>query len=222
MASDAKQKKCFLVDFDGTLCESDLGDLLIHHASGQEWWWHDSVKSMGDLDPEVVRNNYKAWEQVEISESDFRKLVDQHARPRKGFERWHQRVFDEGHEIYVVSAGLRSYVAWCVDAWTKGRIGVDRVIAVDVLKDGVYAHVRPDVDRILRNPSQSGYAKGHVARSFRQQFPDHLFIAVGDGRSDIRLAENCDRIYARRYLAELLKSQQKTFHFFESFDEIEI
>lgn len=214
-------KKCFLVDFDGTICTSDLGDVLAFEGSGR--WWHDNVKGMGHYDPLSVsqmKENYAIWNDVKLTHQQFLDCIHRHAQPRKGFTQWYERCLLDSHDVYVISGGLESYVRYWVSDWTNGKLPDDQIIAVPCMRDGPYAYVRPDIDKMIKQPAKSGHAKRLIAAEIQRKHPASTTVLIGDGRSDIAMVELADDIYARRYLAEHLKKNKKPHKSFSTFEEI--
>ncbi len=207
-----------MVDFDGTLCETALGDILVHVSTGT--WWHITVDRMGSLDRELLEKNYAIWSKVELSSQKYFALVDEAAKMRDGFTEFLDRCEKNHALVYVVSAGLESYVRHCLKQWAPRQIQESQIIAVPCLSDLSFGHVRPDLEFCMQYPDKSGYTKGHVVRRLRREHPNHKFIAIGDGRSDFVMAEASDLVYARRHLADHLTKLGKPFVHFSSFREV--
>jgi 2-hydroxy-3-keto-5-methylthiopentenyl-1-phosphate phosphatase len=176
---------------------------------------------MGVLEPDVVRGNYAIWDRVNISASRFAQLLAEHAKPRAGFRSWLDAVSVSGNEIFVVSAGLASYVEPLVVQWSAGKLFEENILSVPCARNGEFAHVRPDLEAVLANPLRTGYAKGAIAQHLRAARPDTEIVVIGDGRSDVHMAKHAHRIYARRYLADSLRQEGRDYHPFESFLDIE-
>jgi len=50
-------QRLFLVDFDGTICSTDLGNFIIEKATGKPW--RDFVTDMGSLEEIAKRQRTK-------------------------------------------------------------------------------------------------------------------------------------------------------------------
>jgi 2-hydroxy-3-keto-5-methylthiopentenyl-1-phosphate phosphatase len=200
-----------LCDFDGTITENDLTNLVWDEWLPYDWRARllpDSERGLITA-TEMMRRGYA---DVTQSEAEILELLRPRSKLRRGFVEFVERCDALGAAFIVVSNGLRFYIeallptpvpVWAHEARFDGRWHVE-------------------VPKEL-NLGEGEDFKSHVVRRLRERHPTSKLAYVGDGRLDFEPAKLCDQVYCvrdstleRRCAAESIPARS-----FEDFRELE-
>ena len=196
-------------DFDGTITAVDTFDLLMQDTYGDFW-----CRLKGDL--LCFRLTLReAMDQLGAV------LTAQHLTamerrmatfvPRPGFLRFLDAMDHAGIPVVVVSGGFLPLVEAVL---LEHRHRFQAIIAgLPVPRDhgGTRHHIHSpyssEEELVAKTRVMDRYGRGHT-------------IAIGDGITDVRMAEAADVVFARDFLAGLLTERGVPFHPWRDFDDV--
>jgi len=209
--SDGKEPKVenrrsVVLDFDGTVTESDLLDRAALEFGDPAVY--DEVEHGLDGGRLPLREVItREFEPVTAPLEEVIAWALHEARIRRGFGEFVRAAQADGWDVHVVSSGFEELIGPLLE-----REGVD----VELHANRVDA--RPDGWRVRwRYPDDCDTCGESCKRS---TLPSGEVVYVGDGYSDRCAALAADRVFARRDLADYLVSQNRPFEPFEDFEDV--
>lgn len=203
-----------LLDFDGTLTQQDMGELLLDTFASREW-----------------RKEAEAWRSdaitfKELNEREFSHLPSGKQREMVQFalERATLRPgalalvrFCElkGIPLEIVSGGLDFYIHPLLRKFGIEHIPLSSFKAADFSQG---ERVVPTYPPGVVVCDISGVCK--CSRVWRYQEKGYRVVYLGDGNSDRCVAGKADVVYARRLLARYCQEQGIVYTPFETMDEV--
>ena len=196
-------------DFDGTITPVDTFDLLMEDAYGQRWRQlkADLVgfrltlrEAMDHLGAMVTAQQLKAMEQRMATFA-----------PRPGFLRFLDAMDHAGIPVVVVSGGFLPLVEVVLREHRHRFKAVIAGLPIPQDREGTRHHIH--------SPHSS--AEELVAKAQVVDLYGHgCTIAIGDGITDLRMAEAADVVFARDFLAKFLGERGLAFHPWRNFDDV--
>ena len=196
-------------DFDGTITAVDTFDLLMQETYGDFW-----RRIKGDL--LCFRLTLReAMDQVGIVLT-ARHLAAMEKRmatfvPRPGFLRFLDVMDQAGIPVVVVSGGFLPLVEAVLREHRHRFKAIIAGLPVPRDREGTHHHIRSPY-----NSEEELVAKTLVMERYGQG----RTIAIGDGITDLRMAEAADVVFARDLLAGLLTERGVAFHPWHDFDDV--
>lgn len=196
-------------DFDGTITAVDTFDLLMQDAYGDVW---HQIKvdllgfrltlrqAMDQLGALLTAQHLKAME---------RRMAT--FVPRPGFFRFLDAMDHAGIPVVVVSGGFLPLVEAVLREHGHRFKAVIAGIPVPQDQEGTRHHIHSPA-----SSKEELVAKALVMDRYGQG----RTIAIGDGMTDLRMAEAADVVFARDLLAELLTERGVAFHPWRDFDDV--
>ena len=196
-------------DFDGTITPVDTFDLLMAEAYGDFW-----RRLKGDLLCFRVTLR-EAMDQLGavLTARHLAAMERRMARfvPRPGFLRFLDAMDHAGVPVVVVSGGFLPLVEAVLMEHRHRFKAVIAGIPVPHGHGGTRHHIHSpyssEEELVAKALVMEAYGQGHA-------------IAVGDGITDVRMAEAADTVFARDVLARLLTERGIPFHPWRDFDDV--
>lgn len=196
-------------DFDGTITAVDTFDLLMQDTYG-DVWRQLKADLLGFRRP--LR---------EVMDQLGSLLTAQHLRamegrmatfvPRPGFLRFLDAMDHAGISVLVVSGGFLPLVEAVLRGHRHRFKAVIAGLPVPQDQEGTRHHIHSPY-----SSREELVAKALVMDLYGQG----RTIAIGDGITDLRMAEAADVVFARDLLAELLTERGVAFHPWRDFDDV--
>jgi 2-hydroxy-3-keto-5-methylthiopentenyl-1-phosphate phosphatase len=210
-AGATPSRRTLVVDFDGTITETDLLDEIAQRFGDPEVYREVDER----LDEnritlhEVLRREF---EPVRAPLDDVRSWVLENVRVRAGFRDLVELAHERGWRFVIVSSGFRELIEPVLE-----REGVQEVEllsnSIDPDPGGWRVRFRDEgVCETCGEPCKRSTAKALADGG--------ELVYVGDGYSDRCAAESSDVVFARRGLAAYLSEQGIPFEPFDDFHEI--
>ena len=208
-----KKPLAILVDFDGTACAYDVGNLLFARFS--QSGWSKVIKSWerGEMDSrECLIEESKL---TRATRQDFADFVSQF-KPAPGFAEFANACRSEGIPLLVVSDGFDFYIH---RIFSRHKLDWVEVRANHLIFTGEDTF-EPEFPFYQYGCSICGNCKFHHFNELAN-IAEHV-IFIGDGHSDRYCAPLAHTIYARRNksLGKHLKTMGLPFIPFDDFHEI--
>ena len=210
-----QDRTIFFVDFDGTAAAQIASNRLLDRFVDDDWQTLDEQLMNGEISfYDCVRTQFNmlAGQSRRAMIAFARETIDL----RPGFTDFVAHCAREGHAIHIVSEALDFLIQSVLERDGLGHLPVygDRGIFDE---DDRFARIefpyrQPDCVCELGNCKD-----GHV-RTHRDGFAEA--IVVGDGKNDFLAAQEADRVFARRKLADLCEDAGLTYDPFETFHDI--
>jgi HAD superfamily phosphoserine phosphatase-like hydrolase len=199
-----------IIDFDGTITERDLTDLVWddYLPAEERREMVEAVTARRITMVEFMGRGY-AW--VPKPPAELIRELTPRVRIRQGFGELVVRAQASGWTLEIVSCGLDFYIREFLPKGVHFQSLVAR-------HDGSYrVELAPG---LVLEPGEE--YKAHCVRALRQARPADRAVYVGDGRADFEPAQLCDRILAVRgsRLARLCEGAGVAFTPFDMFDEV--
>jgi len=197
-----------LLDFDGTICESDTTDLLLERFADTAWHDIEEEWKAGRIGSrECMLRQIDLVRATPAEMDDFSRTV----RIDPGFRGFVQRFRKLGHNLIVVSDGLDRTIRTVLD-----RADIDLPYFANHLQWRGGDRWR------LTFPHAKGTCAtlaGNCKCSFAEGEPRVLTIMIGDGRSDFCIAGRADLVLAKGSLLEHCRANDLPHCGFETFEE---
>lgn len=196
-------------DFDGTITAVDTFDLLMQDTYGDFWRRLKADLLSFRLTLRQVMEQLGAVLTARHLAAMERRMAT--FVPRPGFLRFLDAMDHAGIPVVVVSGGFLPLVEAVL---LEHRHRFKAVIAgLPVPQDhgGTRHHIhspyRSEEELVAKARVMDVYGQGHA-------------IAIGDGITDVRMAEAADVVFARDLLAGLLRERGMPFHPWRDFDDV--
>jgi 2-hydroxy-3-keto-5-methylthiopentenyl-1-phosphate phosphatase len=201
-----QQPRSIVLDFDGTVTESDLLDrLALEFGDPAVYQEVEDGLDEGRMPLREVITREFAPVTIPLDEA-VAWVLDQ-AKTRRGFEELVHRAQAAGWDVHVVSSGFEELIGPVLE-----REGVN----VELHANRVDA--RPDGWRVeWRYPDDCDECGESCKRSL---LPPGEVVYVGDGYSDRCAALAANRVFATSGLARYLAERGVPFEMFSDFDDV--
>lgn len=202
-----------LIDFDGTITERDVGDLVIEGFARDGWQEASAAYDRG----EIALRELWAAEVSCLREEDHEKIramTADVAVVRKGFTELIDYCQENKIYVEVASSGLRLYIDAVLEK--AGVTGLE-VAAPDIDYDEDGKGLVTFKEGIL-DCGMTAMCK--CERIWRQRRLGRQVLFVGDGASDQCAALQADYVIAREALAHYCEREGQEFISFEDFVDV--
>jgi 2-hydroxy-3-keto-5-methylthiopentenyl-1-phosphate phosphatase len=199
-----------LCDFDGTITQQDVTNLIWDHFIGPSW--RDDLLSAykrGHISHlKIMVDGYKL---VRASKDEILNCVRPQVNFRPGFEKLRQFCEQRGWPLNVVSGGLDLYIEAFLPA------GIPFFSYKAARNDHWEVFLPPDVKK-----DEAEDFKVFVMRTLKKLHRKEKAAFIGDGRNDLPVAKMAEQIFAVRgsTLAKLCAEQNLKCFEFDHFEEI--
>lgn len=203
--------KTILCDFDGTLCERDIGTAIVERWSKTDWRQLEDQWQTGRISTD--ENIAGQWRGLEATRDEIGEFAAGH-RPRQGARRFLERARDAGCRVLVVSDGLDIYIEPFLRAHAM-REWVEVFSARMVGGPGRWRMETP-----FGRPDRCRFATCKCAIAEETLPAGEPFVLIGDGVTDACCAERAARVFARSKLLAYARAHDIECTAFETFDDI--
>lgn len=201
----------FIIDYDGTICDTQVTDVLMHaFAPTDEWKAMDERYIGGELGSREELTRFVAWLPPEREPVLAVAAAQPHDRTFVDFVRLARA---SGVEVEVVSDGYGFYVAPALEA--LGAAGLPIATARTSWASG-----RPEIDYPYGNPACLVCGTCKRDRVLRQQEAARHVVVVGDGTSDRYAAAHADTVFAKAPLTEWCEREGWPYEPWTDFDDV--
>jgi 2-hydroxy-3-keto-5-methylthiopentenyl-1-phosphate phosphatase len=203
-----------ITDFDGTLMEQDVGDVLMEQLGVLEQ--PESLKASAGYKNKEFGS--MVWAQTNYAFLKHKKTeVDeilQHIQPRRGAQAFIQFCREHNIGVTVLSDGMEYYIQQLL---MMHAMEVDAVIAnpIRYLDNGSYQLHFQNSNSACR---WCGCCKADVVRAKKRAGLQVIYI--GDGTSDFYGSSFADWVFARGALAKHLDQAKSPYYPFETFQQV--
>ncbi len=201
----------FLVDYDGTICETQVTDVLMEaHARTDEWRALDQLYLRGELGSREELAQLVAWLPPGREPVAATAAAQPHDRTFVGFAALAREL---GVEVEIVSDGYGFYVEPALAA--LGVTGLPIVTATTTWESG-----RPEI------AFASGHPECFVCGTCKRQRVLHHrarglhVVLVGDGTSDRFAAAHADTLFAKWPLTRWCDVERWPYVAWDTFDDV--
>lgn len=179
--------------------------------SSERWPMIQNQMSTGQISEREALQ--KAFENFPISPQEACEWVQNHIEPDVSFEDFTRWALEAGHQVVVLSGGFVEWIEALFESWGWPRLPI-HANSVDLTRSDWHIQEK-------RGPRLCEiYSHCKCASFLRQKSTSLESVYVGDGLTDACVAQKVDMVFAKSWLAEHLKQQNKVFFEFESFSEI--
>jgi 2-hydroxy-3-keto-5-methylthiopentenyl-1-phosphate phosphatase len=200
-----------VLDFDGTMTETDVGDLVADRFGDPRWRELDAAHHEGTLSYRgLISSMFESMRTDACSLAAFAREV---GRLRAGTRAFLRAARSLGIPVAIASGGLDVYIRAIVGDDLRG---VD-LVANEATFDGERVRLRFRDERA--GCGSCGNCKAVVVEELRARGA-RFVIAVGDGVSDRCLARTADLVLARDWLLHHTRSSSRAPIPFEDFHDV--
>jgi 2,3-diketo-5-methylthio-1-phosphopentane phosphatase len=204
-----------VLDFDGTICERDIGDEIADRFGPPGWRDLDRRVAAGEMT--LLDMQRRVWPQVRGAREEVLAFVDEVARFRPGFEALVGVAAARGAPLVVASGGFDFYIERVL-----ARLGPLRAAIEVVSNRAVFGRggIEVDFPHRGRGCGRCAVCKGAVVEGFRAAGRRTIFC--GDGGSDGCAAGRADLLFAVEGspLARQCEARGVPHRTFASFEEV--
>lgn len=199
-----------LCDFDGTLVEHDITNIIWDHYLGPDWRERllPPFRAGNITSVELMATGYKA---ISASEKELIEFARPYVKYRHGFDSFVESCARRSWPLHVVSNGLD----WYIRRFLNSKVPFHSLVAK--LNGSWEVSLPANVDL---KPGQD--YKVFVLEKLKIQHPNLPTVFIGDGRNDFSVAKACDRVFAVKEstLARLCAESGTDCVEFSTFDEV--
>lgn len=197
----------FVIDFDGTVVEPDIVDLILQRFAKPQWVKIEEKWERGEIGAKECLAMQIAL--IDAPLTELLAFVDD-TEVENTFPAFVRFIESLGIPSAIVSDGFSVFIKRILAA---ADIRVP-VFANDLVERKgklftVFPHNKPGCG--------AGTCKCRIADELDG---DRRIVLVGDGRSDFCLAESADIIFAKKGLADFCRGKSIVYHEFKSFQDI--
>lgn len=201
----------FVVDYDGTICFTQVTDVLMDvHGTSPDWRALDERYMRNEIGSREELAQLVAWLPAEREPVIATAATQPHDTTFAGFV---DAVRRHGLEIEVVSDGYGFYVEPALEA--LGVTGVPIVTATTTWASG-----RPEITFPAGHPACFVCGTCKRERVLLHQARGRHVVLIGDGPSDRFAAAHADMIFAKPPLSDLCVELGWPYATWSSFDDI--
>jgi len=199
-----------ICDFDGTVTTTDVTNVLWDRY-GIEGWRRKLLRGYRSGETSHLELMNIGWRELDQSEHELL----EYARPlvglREGFAEFLDFCRSRGWPFRVISGGID----WYIRAFLPASV---EFVSYTAVLDKTWRVSLPDGFSLAEGVD----FKVQALRNLRAQFPGFETMFIGDGRNDLPVAREADRVFAVRgsTLARLCAEHGVAHDTFESFSEI--
>ncbi len=216
-----------LIDFDGTISEKDVMDMLVQHLAGDalvelEQHFRNGELTHGEL-------NQKLSKLIKSSREDLIEYLNKNVQLRDGFLELYAFCKNNRIPLIVLSAGWDIYINFTLDKfqishceWTPEVlqskdyiVGVvsNRLVQTD--HESWQVELRKDMGMCdLSSPCKGTLARELISLGYTE------LICAGNGNNDLCMAQEAKWVFARDSLAKVCTRDGISFQFLTSFKQI--
>ncbi len=188
-------------DFDGTMFMQDTGHVLVDsHGCGME-----SRKKLTDAIEEgevsFKKGSEEMWSTLHISPKEAAEVLGNTMIIDEKFEQFFEFTQRKNINFTVISAGLKPILRTVLDEF----LGKEDSAKIDIISNDAKVHSNGEVwtPVWIHNDTELGHDKSRSMSAFKERvakkYPlEPLVIMIGDGISDIPVANHSDILFARR------------------------
>ncbi|MGM0507943.1 MAG: MtnX-like HAD-IB family phosphatase [Fusobacteriota bacterium] len=203
-----KKNILYLVDFDGTITKKDTLNYLAKKFYPDQYdEWSRKIMS-GEIE---ITEWLKLFEKAfEISQEDY----DEELKHLEIDE--HFKEFTVNKELKIVSGGFEYNI--------NKILSQNNIYDIDVYANGLKFidnnKIKIDMKHFNKDCKKCGVCKTNILKKYDKAY--NKIIYIGDGITDICVAEYSDIVYAKKgsYLEETLAKKGIKYKSFESFAEL--
>jgi 2,3-diketo-5-methylthio-1-phosphopentane phosphatase len=206
-----KEKYAIISDFDGTLAENNVTDLVLEHfAVNDDWKNYESLWVQGKISfEECIRKQYSLIRGV--TKDKILSFVKNHSKIRNGFDELLKNCSSKKIEVVIVSGGLDFYIKYLIEL-----NGFDLNFIKIVCPKAYFTTngIQVKLPRKLLY-AYSNFKEALVAK-YKQK--NYYVIYVGDGLSDYYPALRANHVFVIK--DSVLKEKLSKCKFSNNFEEI--
>lgn len=211
-AEEISVKKCYLLDFDGTVTKVDTLIVAFDKYCTVDWWALEYA--MRDGKKERHQTLLEEVESMRAEKDEMFDFIKKNVPVRDGFFEFVQKARENGDEVVILSGGFKSFADLLLNnADIKAYIN-----DIEYLGDRKWGFV-PCGNAL---PQLCGKKCSNCKRAVVEKYRNEGFRTVyfGDGETDFCASLYADEIYATDELAEKLERENVKFTYFDSYKDI--
>jgi 2,3-diketo-5-methylthio-1-phosphopentane phosphatase len=188
----------FLVDYDGTIARTDVGDRVMAAFVNREWEAHAAAFDAGLTGSRELIE----WEigQIVARAEDLRQVAASQPHDR-AFPAFARRALDAGGLVEIVSDGFGFYIAAALEALGVGDLPIVTA-STTFTPDGRVSVAFPN-----GHPACFVCGTSKRNRVLAHQAAGRAVVFIGDGHSDRYAAGYADVVFAKDDLLELCRAR---------------
>ena len=199
-------------DFDGTITERDTLHVIVEEFGTRGLWGAIEPRlRAGEVTLEQAMQ--EEFASVRATPEQVRDVVRRSAGLRPGFSRLVGWAADGGHRLIIFSSGFRSVIRDVLAGMGHDEIEV-------VSHDAVFSAEGAEILWSDRGETCGVCGRRCKRHDLRARHRGETVVLIGDGLSDVCVAQTADVVFARAHLARDLAAAGVPFIPFEDFDEV--
>lgn len=206
-----------LSDFDGTITTFDTNTRLFDRLAEREYI--EKLRERyrnGEIDLKTLFNLH--FSNVSLSEDQYLDYILNEVELQKGFKRFYNNLRDQNIPFSIVSGGFETGIKPFLKK--HGFEGIP-IYANKLIFDGERVKVEYYDEEYLSHVIDEDHyvdCKVEILKDYRKRYDNIIFL--GDGSTDIHVAEKVDILFAKDYLEEYCIQKNIDYIGWEDFDDI--
>jgi 2-hydroxy-3-keto-5-methylthiopentenyl-1-phosphate phosphatase len=200
-----------LCDFDGTICNVDMGNEILNRFTGKGWDEIDRAYCTGKI------GSRDAYDKASSLFTGTKKDLLEYARSRGKldayFPAFYAYCMESGMDLKIVSDGLDIYIDAILRKYKLEDIEVYTNFAT--FHDG---RLSIEFPRMNKECAKCGTCKKGILTKFRSAYDSIIY--VGDGHSDFCPSKNADLVFAKGILHMACAESGIDFEPYENFKDV--
>jgi len=224
MDTDKNDKKVILCDFDGTIADVDVCDVVMKKFSPDEFTYYGNLFDKGEISHdkmnEIFLNN------LNVSPKKLSVFLKKNIRIREGFYEFVEYCIENNIVLIIVSTGWDFYIKKILGKVAIYFPGTPESVKMDIGKLPVicnkinYINEKKSWDIFYQWKSEGDFSpdKREIVLCLQKSF-DKVFI-IGDGSGDYGMALLAHRIFSINELTSFCKNKKLPYYEFGNFFDI--
>lgn len=206
-----------LSDFDGTITTFDTNVSLFNRLENKEHIEKLRKRYRNEeIDLKVLFDLH--FKNVSLSEQQYLDYILKEIKLQKGFNRFYYKLKDKGIPLSIISGGFETGIKPFLK---KHGFEDIPVYANKLIFDGNKVKVEYyDEEYLGHAVNEDNYidCKVEILNNYRKKYDTIIFL--GDGSTDIHIAERADILFAKDYLEEYCIEKHIDYIEWKDFDDI--
>jgi 2-hydroxy-3-keto-5-methylthiopentenyl-1-phosphate phosphatase len=190
-------KKLIQCDFDGTVTEEDVSNMLLDEFANGDWRALDKQYTEGKLT--VGQFNEQIFRMITVSEATMLDYIKLRVRIRKGFRNFTELCIEKGYRLVIVSNGLEFYIEKILK--DNGMPDIEfHAAKTEFHPRGLKVKFIGVNGEVVDDEFKAKYVEWFLDKGYE-------VVYIGDGNSDLSPARRCQYVFA---IDNLSKNCQRT------------
>jgi len=211
-----KSNLIIISDFDGTICNSDIGNEICKVVCPEKFFALIKEYKSNNISLRTLQSSI--WNKIDCSVEKLKAITLEHSIPREGFVDFLKYCQQNSIPFYIASCGIDLYIEHAL----KQILTEELFNYISEIKSNVAVYQGKTLVNLISPDTHPDipFHKGKWAISLKEKHQNKKVLAIGNGGSDKTFIDHVDFLVATDNLRKHCQ-ENKVNHFgFDRFEEI--